>query len=56
MTNYTKTFLTKTKTYLAPEEVRDIEIGRNQSIAEVGIAEAFSIGLTVIDATLLCFH
>ena len=33
--------------------MRDLEIGRDHSVAEVGAAEAFSVGLTVLDATLL---
>ena len=33
--NYQKTFYDKEKTYLAPEEVKDLEIGKSQTSAPI---------------------
>jgi Golgi nucleoside diphosphatase len=60
--NYMKTLLNNEATYLgthlpnqAPEEVRELQNGKSQSgpNCDPNIAEAFSIGLTIIDAGLL---
>lgn len=51
--NYQKTFYDKEKTYLAPEEVKDLQIGKSQTTANIDTSEAFSAGLTVLDASIL---
>ena len=51
--NYQKAFYHKEKTYLAPEELVDLEIGRDKTLANFDTAESFSTGLTVLDAALL---
>lgn len=51
--NYAKAFHEKEPTFLSPEEVKDLQTGRNQTIADIGKAEAYSTGLTVLDAILL---
>lgn len=53
MDNYQKAFYEKEKTYLAPEETKDLQIGRSQTVADTDLAESFSAGLTVLDTALL---
>ena len=52
-TNYDKALYEKNLSYLAPEEVKDLSIGRAVPESAFAEAEAFSAGLTLLDATLL---
>lgn len=51
--NFEKTFFDKEKSYLSPEEMKEVEIGRAKSNSDPTLAESFSIGLTALDAILL---
>lgn len=58
--NYMKTVLSNETTYLgtrfayaAPEEVQELQNGKHENTCDPNLAEAFSIGLTIIDAGLL---
>jgi serine/threonine protein kinase len=52
-TNYHKTFYEKEVTYLAPEELRDIQFAKMEPSSNLQLAESFSIGLTCLDAGTL---
>lgn len=41
------------KTYLAPEELLNLKIGFTHPIVQISEAEAFSVGLTLLDVLLL---
>ena len=51
-TNYEKTLLTSEKTYLSPEENEEVGIGRSPPNSDIETSEAFSTGLTLLDAAL----
>ena len=51
--NYMKTVLNNDTTYLAPEEIQELQNGKHENSCDPNLAEAFSIGLTIIDAGLL---
>lgn len=38
---------------MAPEETKDLEIGRKAPLGDFKLAESFSAGLTALDAALL---
>ena len=52
-TNYSKTLFGNEKTYLSPEEMKDLNLGVNQPRTNLELSEAFSIGLTCMDAALM---
>lgn len=53
LTNYYKAFYHKESTYLSPEELAELELNVKYCKSDPVIAEAFSIGLTMLDASLL---
>ncbi len=52
-TNYLKTVFEKEPTYLSPEELKDIGYGKLEESANFALNEAFSVGLTCLDAATL---
>ena len=50
-TNYRKTLATKQKTYLSPQQISDLQEGRDEKRDSSN--ECFSIGLTLLSAVLL---
>jgi serine/threonine protein kinase len=52
-TNYLKTVFEKETTYLSPEELKDIGFGKLDEPADYALNEAFSVGLTCLDAATL---
>ena len=53
LTNYYKSLYKKERTYLAPEELAELEVKVKYCKSDPSIAESFSIGLTMLDASLL---
>lgn len=51
--NYYKSLFNKETTYLAPEELAELETNTKYCRADPIIAESFSIGLTMVDTALL---
>ena len=40
-------------TNIAPEEMKDLQFGKMEASSDIKSSEAFSIGLTILDAALL---
>lgn len=51
--NYLKTVFEKETTYLSPEELKDIGYGKLDEPTNFAVNEAFSVGLTCLDAATL---
>lgn len=53
LSNYDKVYKDREVTFLSPEESRELGLNRDKPISNVGTAETFSVGLTLLDAAML---
>jgi hypothetical protein len=52
-TNFRKTQLMKEITFLSPEEMKDLQHGKEKPTGHQGNSESFSVGLTILSAVML---